>query len=143
MRLTVYFDGRFWVGILEEQEWGGPPLRHVFGAEPGDKEILLFVRELIPAVSPPVSLSDIPTHAQADGMPVVPRPPKNPKRLMREAARATKRLGGSTKSRETLSLMREESKKTARSRNKEKEEAEKEHKRAIAKFKARKRHQGH
>jgi hypothetical protein len=143
MRLTVYFDGRFWVGILEEQEWGGPPLRHVFGAEPGDKEILLFVRELMPAISPPAALLEIPSRAQADGMPIAPRPPKNPKRLMREAAHATKRLGGSTKSKEALSLMREEFKKEARNRNKLKEEAEREHKREIAKLKARKKHQGH
>ncbi len=89
-----------------------PPLRHVFGAEPGDKEILLYVRELMPALSPPAASSDLPC-AQADGIPVVPRPPKNPKRLMREAAHSTKKLGGSTKAREALSLMREDSKKTA------------------------------
>jgi hypothetical protein len=137
MRLTVYFDGRFWIGVLEEQEWGGPPVRHVFGAEPGDKEILLFVRGLMPS-------SELPSDDLPDCPPAaVPRAPKNPKRLIREAARAMKKTGGSTKAREALSLMREESKKKAGRRNKLKEKTEKERKREIAKIKARKRHQGH
>jgi hypothetical protein len=134
MRLTVYFDGRFWVGVLEDQEWGGPPLRHVFGAEPGDKEILFFVRELAPPV---------PGNEESGPPPAVPRTPKNPKRMLKEAASAVKRTGGSTKARETLSLMREESKKEARRRDKRKEEEEAERKRAAAKLKARKRHRGH
>ena len=71
-QFTLYFDGRFWVGVLEcrERHHGGDvngqaitvrAARHVFGAEPSDVELYDFLLarggELIDraAASPPVS----------------------------------------------------------------------------------------
>ena len=53
-QLTVFFDGRFWVGVLEHHELrhGGDAnsraitvraARHVFGAEPSDVELYDFL----------------------------------------------------------------------------------------------------
>ena len=82
-QFTLYFDGRFWVGVLEcrERHHGGDvngqaitvrAARHVFGAEPSDVELYDFLLarggELIDraAASPPVSARARPsTAAQA------------------------------------------------------------------------------
>lgn len=41
---TVYFDGQFWVGMVERMEEGGlSAARVVFGAEPSDEEVFRFV----------------------------------------------------------------------------------------------------
>lgn len=41
---TVYFDGQFWVGIVERLEEGRlSAARVVFGAEPSDEEVFQFV----------------------------------------------------------------------------------------------------
>ena len=53
-QLTVFFDGRFWIGVLEHHELrrGGDTIgraitvraaRHVFGAEPSDVELYDFL----------------------------------------------------------------------------------------------------
>ncbi|WP_243726721.1 YjdF family protein [Actinocrispum wychmicini] len=40
---TVYFDGQFWVGVLEvHDEDGVRAARHVFGPEPTNAELLQF-----------------------------------------------------------------------------------------------------
>lgn len=41
MILTVYYDGQFWVGVIEIQENGRLKAYHyVFGTEPSDTELL-------------------------------------------------------------------------------------------------------
>ena len=44
VKLTVYFEDPFWVGVVEEQ-FGNhvKACRHVFGAEPKDAEVMEFV----------------------------------------------------------------------------------------------------
>jgi len=43
-RLTVYFDGQFWVGVFERQDGGNlQALRMVFGPEPRDDELYLWI----------------------------------------------------------------------------------------------------
>ena len=88
-QFTLYFDGRFWVGVLEhhERHRGGDVVgqgitvraaRHVFGGEPSDVELYDFLLargdELIDraAASPPVPAS------RSAGSSSAPRP--NPKR---------------------------------------------------------------
>ncbi|EHM90111.1 hypothetical protein HMPREF0975_02884, partial [Actinomyces sp. oral taxon 849 str. F0330] len=99
-QLTVFFDGRFWIGVLEHHELrrGGDTIgraitvraaRHVFGAEPSDVELYDFLLAhggaLIDraAASPP-----IPTSGSA-GSSAAPRP--NPKRAARRAAKEAAR----------------------------------------------------
>ena len=97
MRLTVYFDGQYWCGLFEEDADTGLLVhRHVFGAEPGDPEILDVTRE-----------ARLDGFARSDTL--VPRvpPPLNPKRRAREAARAVRETGIGTRAQEAVKAARE------------------------------------
>lgn len=117
-QFTLYFDGRFWVGVLEHHELrhGGDAIsraitvwaaRHVFGAEPSDVELYDFLLThggaLIDraAVSPPVPAS------RPVGSSMTPRP--NPKRTARQAAKEAARARPSTAAQAALAAAREES----------------------------------
>ena len=117
-QLTVFFDGRFWVGVLEHHELrrGGDTIgraitvraaRHVFGAEPSDVELYDFLLThggiLIDraAASPPV-----PAPRSVDSS-STPRP--NPKRAARQAAKEAARARPSTAAQAALAAAREES----------------------------------
>lgn len=95
---TVFFEGPFWVGILEEEDSRGYRVtRTVFGAEPGNAELLEFMLNtfhllLVGLVSEP---------ARPEG-PFRPEGPHNPKRIQREARRDQGR-GTSTKAQARLS----------------------------------------
>lgn len=44
MKLTIFFDGSFWCGLVEDDEDGKiKVLKHIFGPEPKDTEVLTFV----------------------------------------------------------------------------------------------------
>ena len=116
-QLTVFFDGRFWVGVLEHHELrhGSDAIsraitvraaRHVFGAEPSDVELYDFLLThggiLIDraAASPPV-----PAPRSVDSS-STPRP--NPKRAARQAAKEAARARPSTAAQAALAAAREE-----------------------------------
>ena len=116
-QFTLYFDGRFWVGVLEHHELrhGGDAIsraitvraaRHVFGAEPSDAELYDFLLThggaLIDraAASPPV-----PAPRSVDSS-STPRP--NPKRAARQAAKEAARARPSTAAQAALAAAREE-----------------------------------
>lgn len=92
VRLTVYFDGSFWSGVLEHAEpdgQGGERVRAtrvVFGSEPSDAELYAYlqhegVRLLARAAANPA----------VDGGRAGARP-LNPKRAMRMARREAARV---------------------------------------------------
>ena len=94
--LTVYHDGQFWVGIIEHVEDGKLGVaRIVFGAEPSDEEILQFV------VSRWEKLAFF-----GDEEPAKPKLARNPKRRMRDAAKALKHPAMSTKAQQALADLR-------------------------------------
>ncbi|TKH33576.1 DUF2992 domain-containing protein, partial [Paenibacillus polymyxa] len=79
MKLTIYHDGQYWVGVVEEQDQGKlKAARYIFGAEPKDEEILHFIREemweLVSRLSQEVAIKWSETKKV------------NPKRLARQAA---------------------------------------------------------
>jgi hypothetical protein len=44
MQLTVFFDGQFWVGVIEQHDDAGLKVaRYLFGPEPTDTEVFAFV----------------------------------------------------------------------------------------------------
>ena len=115
-QFTLYFDGRFWVGVLEhhERHRGGDMIgqeitvravRHVFGAEPTDVELYDFLLarsgELIDraAESPAVPASQSVGSSSR-------RP--NPKRAARQAAKEAARARPSTAAQAALAAAREE-----------------------------------
>ena len=50
MKLTIYFDGQFWIGIVEMFENNKLKVcKHTFGSEPKDSEILDFIfHDMVP-----------------------------------------------------------------------------------------------
>ena len=116
-QFTLFFDGRFWVGVLELHErrsgaeandQGGTvrAARHVFGAEPSDVALYDFLLThggaLIDraAACPPVPAS------RSAGSSSAPRP--NPKRAARQAAKEAARARPSTAAQAALAAAREE-----------------------------------
>ena len=116
-QFTLYFDGRFWVGVLEcrERHHGGDvngqaitvrAARHVFGAEPSDVELYDFLLThggaLIDraAACPPVPAS------RSAGSSTARRP--NPKRAARQTAKEATRSRPSTAAQASLAAAREE-----------------------------------
>lgn len=108
--LTLYHDGQFWVGIVEHSEDGKLGVaRIVFGVEPSDVEILRFV------VGNWENLVFF-----GNEKPDLPKAVKNPKRRMRNAAKALRRPTMSTKAQEALSQQRQTRKGAALHRRAEK-----------------------
>ena len=116
-QFTLFFDGRFWVGVLELHERrrgaeandrGGTvrAVRHVFGAEPSDVELYDFLLThggaLIDraAACPPVPAS------RSAGSSTARRP--NPKRAARQTAKEATRSRPSTAAQASLAAAREE-----------------------------------
>ena len=113
---TVYFDGQFWVGIVERLEEGRlSAARVVFGAEPSDEEVFQFVLDRWGTLrfSPEV---------EAERR----REPCNPKRRQREAAKAAAKAAPSTKAQQAMSAGYEARKdeRKAASRQAKQEESE-------------------
>lgn len=130
---TVYFDGQFWVGIIERIEKGGlSAARVVFGAEPSDEEVLGFVLEKWHTLrfSPKVDAER-------------KKEPENPKRRQREAARAAAKATPSTKAQQALAEMREQDKMAARKSSATKKREDAERKRALRLEKRKEKHRGH
>ena len=131
--LTVYHDGQFWVGLAERVEDGGYGVaRVVFGAEPSDEEILRFVVGKWEKI---LFFGDDQTEAS--------KPAKNPKRRVREAAKALKQPAMSTKAQQALANQRETMKReSARARSQRcAEEAEARFEQR--KLKRKRKHRGH
>lgn len=115
--LTVFHDGQFWMGVVERNESGRLAVsKTLFGAEPSNEEILRFVVEKWQDLdfSEPIADSELPKEAV------------NPKRRMREASKAVRRCGVSTKAQQALSQERESRKAKAKSGNAERRQLLKE-----------------
>ena len=140
MFLTIYFDGQFWIGLIEcvdDTCPGAPRLRvaqHIFGSEPSDIEVLNFVQQQLLDVVP-----------RATAAVEVERSVKtihNPKRAAREAAKVMRQPIVSTKAQQALQLQHEQNKQAHHARTKAEREAEEDHRREIKREKAKQRHRG-
>lgn len=136
MKLTVYYDGQFWVGVAEETSDGRiKAIKHIFGAEPQDEEVLIFVNQYLlklfkKAVSG-VPISDFSNRRI------------NPKRLAREVAREVKSVGISTYAQQAIQMEYGERKKIRQIASKEEKELAKERKWQLKQKKAKAKHRGH
>lgn len=130
---TVYFDGQFWVGVVERTEKGGlSAARVVFGAEPSDEEVFEFVLERWGALrfSPEVEAER-------------GNEPRNPKRRQREAAKAAAKAAPSTKAQQAIAEMREQGKAAARKKSAAEKREAAARKRALRSEKRKEKHRGH
>lgn len=135
MQLTIYYDGQYWVGVLEELTGARlKAYRHVFGAEPHNQEVLKFVitkaGPLLAKVQPTIKAR----------MPLVRR--INPKRLSRDAAKVTQGTGVGTRAQQAIQAELESRKKERRMITRQEREALAERKREIAREKAKAKHRG-
>ncbi|PEU08263.1 YjdF family protein, partial [Bacillus sp. AFS019443] len=105
MKLTIYFDGQFWIGIVEMMENNKLKVcKHTFGSEPKDNEILDFIfHDMIPLLN---STSGVKNSIDKRKNKTI-----NPKRLIRLAAKEMKNHGVSNKSYEALRIELEQKKK--------------------------------
>ncbi|UNK19423.1 YjdF family protein [Paenibacillus sp. N3/727] len=135
MKLTVYFDGQFWVGVVEENDNGKLKAgRYIFGPEPKDDEILAFIHkdlcELISKLSQDV---DITTTSDRR---------VNPKRLARQVAHELSMKGISSYAQEALKLEYEKRKKEKQVYTRQQRDEMKERKRELRVQKAKAKHRG-
>ena len=116
IKLTVYFEEPFWVGVFEKIESGKLSVSKVtFGAEPKDYEVYEFILKHF------YDLQFSPAVAT-----VVKDENKNPKRMQRDIRKSLTVNGIGTKSQQALKLQHEQSKqeRKARTRKQKREEAE-------------------
>lgn len=112
VRLTVYFDSPFWVGVFERIEQEQLSVCKItFGAEPKDYDILEFVLK---------NYSQIKFSQSVDVK--VKKESKNPKRIQREVRKQTAQSGIGTKSQQALQQQREENKLAKKVIRKQKQE---------------------
>ncbi|AIQ67240.1 MULTISPECIES: YjdF family protein [Paenibacillus] len=135
MKLTVYHDGQYWVGVLEDQDQGKlKAVRYIFGPEPQDEEILQFIRN---------EMSEL-TSRLSEEVAVKPSELKkvSPKRLARQATNEVRRKGVSSYAQEALKLEYEKRKQERRTGSKQQLEAALARKRELKVQKAKEKHRG-
>lgn len=132
---TVYFEGPFWVGILESEDEGILVVaRHVFGAEPGNAELLDFMLDGFHLMRRQGS----PSPRQG----LTADRPRNTKRLLREARRDAARPPV-TKAQAALSASRESQKSGAKALRRAAREDEDARRFLLHAEKRREKHRGH
>lgn len=137
MKLTIYFDGQFYIGLVETVTDNTlKAYRHIFGnGEPKDQEVLEFVnRDLLLLIQ---------KHKQV-GVTIDKKLKKkiNPKKLQRSVSKELKQPFISSKAQEAIKKDYEQRKKVKLTRNKQLREEQKQHKRDIKIQKAKRKHRG-
>lgn len=136
MKLTVFFDGQFWVGVVEQHVQGRVKAgKYLFGSEPKDQDVLAFVQNQLD------SLIDRLSQAVESGRAVRERR-INPKRLARQVAREVEQRGISSHAQEALKLEYEKRKKEKQVYSRQQREEMKDRKREIKVQKAKAKHRG-
>ncbi|ATO48060.1 YjdF family protein [Brevibacillus laterosporus] len=137
MKLTVLYDGQFWVGVIEYEEKNKlKAARNLFGAEPKDAEILEFVQK---------DLRDLLDRATISAVLALDKKERriNPKRMIREARKEINNRGVSTKAEQAIQQDLEKRKKERKVLSKERKEEIATYKREVARRKAKEKHRGH
>ncbi len=132
-KLTVFFEGPFWVGIFERISGGKLSVCKVtFGAEPKDHEVWdLILKHYYELKFSPAIETEVKQTAD------------NPKRRQRNARKQLQTLGVSTKSQQALQMQREEMKTHKIQISKEQREAEKQRQFDLKQQKRKAKHRGH
>lgn len=133
VKLTVFFEEPFWVGVFEWLSDGKLSVCKVtFGAEPKDYEVLDFILRHYSGLkfSPAVKTEGRQT---AD----------NPKRKQRMAKKQLQSSGIGTKSQQALQMQREEMKTERRQISREQREIEKQRQFDLKQQKRKEKHRGH
>ena len=136
---TLYFDGQFWIGVIERHEADRVrAVRVMFGVQPSDAEFYEFLLTHANAL-----LSRLDEAAWASDTTQRRATHHNPKRAQRQASRLARRALPSTASQAAIQAERERTarERASTTRQEKREIAEK--KRQLARLKAKARHRGH
>lgn len=136
---TLYFDGRFWVVVIERHEAGRVrAIRIVFGTQPSDAELYEFFLAHASALTRRLDEAAV---VSADAERRTKRP--NPKRAQRQASRLAHRGRPSTASQAAIHADRERSaqRRAADAKQKKREAADAKYR--LEREKAKARHRGH
>lgn len=132
VKLTVFFEDPFWIGVIERISEGGLSVCKVtFGAEPKDYEVLDFLLRNYDQLrfSPAVAA-------------VVKEAVRNPKRIQREVHKQVQNTGIGTKSQQALKLQQEQIKTERKTVSREQREAEKQRQFELKQQKRKEKHKG-
>lgn len=135
MKLTIYFDGSFWCGLVEAEFDGHyQAIRYVFGPEPKDADIFAFIATRLPHLL-----------EQSGTVSAKKRPEKkvNPKRMQRLINREKRQPVVSTKAQRAISDLREQTKADSKALRRQKKAAESEARFQQRQVKKREKHKGH
>lgn len=133
VKLTVYFDDPFWVGVFERMENGTLSVCKVtFGEEPKDYAVWEFVLRHYDALK---FSSAVKTEVKQSA--------DNPKRRQRNAKKQLQNVGVGTKSQQALAAQREELKTERKKANREQKEAEQQRRFEMKQQKRKEKHKGH
>ena len=132
-KLTVFFEGPFWVGVFERISGGKLSVCKVtFGAEPRDCEVWGFILKHYCKLK---FSSAIETEVKQTA--------NNPKRRQRSARKQLETVGVGTKSQQALQMQREEMKTQKRQDSKEQQAIEKQRRFELKQQKRKEKHRGH
>lgn len=137
IKLTVFFEGMFWVGVFERiQEEKYEVSRVVFGSEPKDYEVYEFMLKNFYNLKFTNAIS-------LDNIDEVKEKKINPKRLQREIKKETENKGIGTKAQLAMKLQYETIKVEKKIFSKEQKEEEKKRQFEIRQQKKLEKHKGH
>jgi hypothetical protein len=136
---TVFYDGQFWVGLLEVVDNGELRVaRHVFGSEPSGPELYEFSLRDYGALS---ALAHRSPAVPVDQRQAAPRP-VNPKRLARQVAKERAQSAVSTAAQVAIKQSISENADARKSRSRQRRDTAEHARRQIARAKAKARHRG-
>jgi len=133
VKLTVFFEGPFWVGVFERISGGKLSVCKVtFGAEPKDYEVWDFILKHYEALkfSPALETE-------------VKQTADHPKRRQRSIRKQLQTAGVGTRSQQALKMQREEMKTQRKRISKEQRENEKQRRFDLKQQKRKMKHRGH
>ena len=133
VKLTVYFEDPFWIGIFERSiDEKLSVCKVIFGAEPKDNEVLELVLNRYSKLkySPEIQYEK------------VFKEKVNPKRVQRDVKKQLNNKGVATKSQQALKLQQEKNKTIRKIKTKEQKELEKEKMYSLKQQKKREKHKG-
>ncbi len=113
-KLTVFFEGPFWIGVFERTENGKLSAAKVtFGAEPKDYEVYEFIlKHYYDLRFSPAVAADVKEAKQ------------NPKRIQRDIKKSLAKNGIGTKSQQALKLHQEQNRQERKAKSREQKLAE-------------------
>ncbi|WMJ82960.1 YjdF family protein [Oscillospiraceae bacterium LTW-04] len=134
VRLTVFFQDPFWVGIFERTcENYYEVCKMTFGSEPKDYEVYAFLLEGWRGLHFSTPVNTTPPGAKRI----------NPKRMQRSIKRQLQETGAGTKAQQALKLQQEQNKMVRKSLARENREAEQQRKFSMKQQKRKEKHRGH